>query len=202
LQLAKEGFVEMGLSRQTSLSLLERAGDEDPQAWSRIVMLYAPLVTHWCRRMGVSRQDCDEVMQETFIAVHASLSDFHRQGTGSFRSWVRSITRHKALDYFRRRKQEPPAAGGTLAYQALEHLPHQEGPEEEAAELSGLYRRALELIRAEFEPRTFQAFWRSVIDGQSTDAIAAELKLSPVAVRIAKSRVLARLRMEVGKLID
>jgi RNA polymerase sigma-70 factor (ECF subfamily) len=195
----------MGLSRQTSLSLLERAGTQDPAAWGRIVSLYAPLVAHWCLRQGVRRQDCDEVAQETFLAVHANLASFERERVGSFRAWVRGIVRYKALDHFRRQRQEPAAAaaGGTEAHRQMADL---SGPaddeEDDAAELSGLYRRALSLIQAEFEPRTWQAFWRAAVDGQATDVVAGELGMSAVAVRIAKSRVLARLREEVGQLID
>jgi RNA polymerase sigma-70 factor (ECF subfamily) len=192
----------MGLSTQTSLSLLERAGGQQAEAWNRIVTLYAPLVTHWCRRMGVKGQDCDEVVQETFLAIHTSMAGFQHQRVGSFRAWMRSITRHKVLDFFRRHQDQPDAAGGTNAYRRMENLPEEEAPEDQTAELSGLYRRALELIRAEFEPRTWQAFWRASVDGQATDLVARELSISPVAVRIAKSRILARLRAEVGTLID
>jgi len=192
----------MDFSRQTSLSLLERAGSQDPAAWNRIVTLYGPLVKHWCLRMGVRRQDCDEVAQETFLAIHSGLAAFERERAGSFRSWVRTITRYKAIDHFRRQGAEAAAAGGTVAQQNLQDLPDQADADEEAAELNGLYRAALGLIQAEFEPRTWQAFWRSVIDEQPTDLIATELKMSAVAVRIAKSRVLARLREETINLID
>ena len=58
--------------------------------------------------------------------------------------------------------------------------------------------RALELIRAEFEERTWQAFWRSAVEQQSTAEIAADLRLSPASVRQAKSRVLRRLRAILG----
>jgi RNA polymerase sigma-70 factor (ECF subfamily) len=68
--------------------------------------------------------------------------------------------------------------------------------------MSGLYRRALDLIRGEFEERTWQAFWLTAVEGWDTSAVAAELEMSPVAVRIAKSRVLARLRAEADHLID
>jgi RNA polymerase sigma-70 factor (ECF subfamily) len=194
----------MGLSRQTSLSLLERAGTQDPAAWGRIVSLYAPLVAHWCVRQGVRRQDCDEVAQETFLAVHANLASFERERVGSFRAWVRGIVRYKALDHFRRQRAEPAAgpAGGTEAHQQMAEQPGPADEEDEAAELSALYRRALALIQAEFEPRTWQAFWRAAVDAQVTDVVAGELGMSAVAVRIAKSRVLARLREEVGQLID
>jgi RNA polymerase sigma-70 factor (ECF subfamily) len=193
----------MAFSSHTSVSLLERAGDpKDAGAWRRIVTLYSPLVTHWCLRQGVKRQDCDEVMQETFLAIHGSLAEFRRQRAGSFRLWIRSITRYKVLDHFRRRKGEAVAEGGTDAYRQFQRQPEAEAPPEDDAELSGLYRRALDLIRTEFEARTWQAFWRSAIDGQRTDLIARDLGMSIVNVRTAKSRVLSRLREEAGTLID
>ncbi len=57
--------------------------------------------------------------------------------------------------------------------------------------------RALEVVRAEFEPRTWDAFWRVAVDGQSPAETAAAMKLSLVAVYQAKSRVLRRLRREL-----
>jgi RNA polymerase sigma-70 factor (ECF subfamily) len=58
------------------------------------------------------------------------------------------------------------------------------------------------LIRPEFEERTWQAFWRSAVEGHPTDLIAAELGISAVTVRVARSRVLGRIRAEAGDLID
>ena len=66
----------------------------------------------------------------------------------------------------------------------------------------GLFNRALELIRAEFEERTWLAFWRTVVEGQAPKDVAADLSMSPGAVRVAKSRVLHRLRAELGDGIE
>ena len=69
-------------------------------------------------------------------------------------------------------------------------------------QMRGLYQRALELVRAEFEGRTWQMFWRVVVDGLSPTAVASEMEVSDAAVRQAKSRVLRRLREEVGDLVE
>src|SRR5437868_592372 len=53
-------------SRLTSLSLLQRARQKEPDAWQRLVILYEPLVRHWCRRGGVAAQDIADVTQEVF----------------------------------------------------------------------------------------------------------------------------------------
>jgi RNA polymerase sigma-70 factor (ECF subfamily) len=62
--------------------------------------------------------------------------------------------------------------------------------------------RLLELLEAEFEPRTWQAFRKVTLEGKSTAEAAQELGMSPVAVRIAKSRVLLRFRQEIAGLLD
>ena len=61
--------------------------------------------------------------------------------------------------------------------------------------------RALDRLRAEFEPRTWDLFRRFVVDGSTADEVAAEFGTTPNAVYIAKSRVLARLREEATGLL-
>ena len=65
-----------------------------------------------------------------------------------------------------------------------------------------MVRRALELIRLEFEPATWQAFWRVQVDDQPVAAVAAALGLSTNAVYKSRARVLRRLRHEFGELIE
>ncbi len=57
------------------------------------------------------------------------------------------------------------------------------------------------MVKAEFEPRTWQMFWLTAIEGRSPVDIAAALGVSPAAVRMAKSRVLHRLKEEFGDLV-
>jgi RNA polymerase sigma-70 factor (ECF subfamily) len=188
--------------RPTSLSLLERARAQDEEAWRRLLHLYKPLVVAWCARWDVRGQDADDVSQDVFQAVLAGLDTFHRDRPGdTFRGWLRSITRHKVLDHLRRRRRQPQAEGGTDALLHLQETAEAEWPEEEE-DLRALYFRALELVRGEFEARTWEAFWRAAVAGHSPGTIAADLGVTPAAVRKAKSRVLYRLRQEIGELAD
>jgi RNA polymerase sigma-70 factor (ECF subfamily) len=191
----------------TSRSLLVRAKAQDGEAWQRLVTLYSPLVCHWCRRLGLAERDAADVVQEVFAAVAAHLGDFRRDRPGdTFRGWLQTITRRKVYDHFRRTRGEPAGAGGTEAYNRLAQVPAAEFdeppelPEDDADRQ--LLHRALESIRHEFAPRTWQAFWRVVVDGLSTDEAGAELTMRPGTVRVAKSRVLHRLRQELGELIN
>lgn len=186
----------------TSLSLLERIRNREDEAWRRLFHLYGPLVLHWCKRRDVIGQDAEDVLQEVFQAVSVGLDSFRRDRPGdTFRGWLHGITRNKLLDYFRRSNKQPQAIGGTDAQRQLQEIAEQETPEDPPDVLGSLYHRALELVRSEFEPRTWEAFWRSAVDGQPTETIAADLGVTSAAIRKAKSRILHRLRQEVGDLI-
>jgi RNA polymerase sigma-70 factor (ECF subfamily) len=187
---------------QTSRTLLERARGRDEAAWSSLLRLYGPLVAHWCGRRGVVGPDADDIVQQVFQAVAAGLENFRRDRPGdTFRGWLRTITRARIVDHFRRLQSQPEAQGGTDAHRRLQEIAQQELPEDTPEELNGLYHRALEMVRGEFEERTWQAFWRSTVLGQATADIAADMGMTAVAIRKARSRVTSRLREELGDLI-
>jgi RNA polymerase sigma-70 factor (ECF subfamily) len=186
-----------------SSTLLERLKARRPEAWQRLVDLYGPLIYRWCRWSGVPAADAPDVVQEVFIAVATHITDFHRQQPGdSFSGWMRTITRNKVCDHFRRREWQPPAQGGTDAHAALLRIRQSQAPGlENPPGADAILPKALELVRAEFENRTWEAFWRAVIEGQSPAHVAEDLGMSVQAVYKAKSRVLRRLREELGELL-
>lgn len=186
----------------TSSSLLGRVRQRDEDAWQRLVTLYTPLIYGWCRRYELGPEDAAETVQEVFQAVHTSLEGFHRDQPGcTFRGWLWTITRNRILNRFRAEKRHPHARGGTDAQKQLAQLPEAApDPAEERstspADASRLLEQNLEPIRAQFEDRTWQAFWRTVIREESAANVADELGITVNAVRKAKCRVLRRLREE------
>jgi RNA polymerase sigma-70 factor (ECF subfamily) len=195
----------MGDESVTSLSLLQRIRNGDGSAWRRAVDLYAPLVHHWCQRWGVQSVDADDLAQEVFQVAAQSIDTFRRDRPGdTFRGWLRAITRFKVLAYWRGRGQRPEAVGGSDALQRLQELPDAADADdpEDAEQVSAVFHRALGLLRSEFEERTWQAFWRAAVDGLPAPEVAAELGMTASAVRMAKSRVLRRLREELGDLVQ
>ncbi|MFH1922452.1 MAG: sigma-70 family RNA polymerase sigma factor [Planctomycetota bacterium] len=184
----------------TSSSLLEGVKAEDPLAWQRLLDLYSPLIYFWCRSSGMRPDDAADVLQEVFRAVSNGVARFRHDRPGdTFRGWLRVITRHKIRDYFRREGGQPQAAGGTDAQQKLMAI---EADETESlaprSPLPGFVRRALDLIRMQFEDRTWQAFWLTAVEGLPTADVAERLGMTAGAVRQAKYKVLRRLRQELG----
>jgi RNA polymerase sigma-70 factor (ECF subfamily) len=200
-----ERSADEGAEAATPLSLLERARAHDPEAWRRLLELYRPLVHYWCGRGRVPDADVEDVGQEVFAAAAAGIERFHRDQPGdTFRGWLRGISRNQVLLYHRRNQRRPVAEGGPDAWQQLQDVADPlPGPDEsEAAEVGHLYSRALDQVRGDFEERTWQVFWLTVIEGRSPTTLAAELGMTPAAIRQAKARVLRRLKEEAGELLD
>jgi RNA polymerase sigma-70 factor (ECF subfamily) len=185
--------------------VLVRAQARDSAAWSEIVRLYAPLIAFWCRRCGLNSHDAADCIQEVFSALAGSLSTYEpRAANGGFRAWLWTITRNKVRDFYRRKLRQWPARGGSSAQELIGEVPDPASiPEDEpsdAVQLNELIRRGLELVRAEFESTTWLSFWRSAVDGIPTAVVAEQLGLTSAAVRQNRSRIMRRLRQQLGDL--
>lgn len=191
---------------ETSVSLLERlAGAPDEDDWRRLVGLYQPLLRAWLARAGVPAVDADDLTQDVLLVVFREVSGFTRRGQGAFRAWLRGILANRIRDYFRKRQHRPTATGDSDFAERLHEL---ESPE---SALSALWDREhdehvvatlLRQVAPHFTGPTWQAFRRHVLEGAPAASVAEELGLSLNSVLLAKSRVLKRLRQELGGLID
>ncbi len=189
----------------TSSTLLDRLQLGDGEAWNRMVNLYYQMVYAWCRPRVRGNEDAREVVHEVFAAVLRSLRSFHRDQAGAtFRGWMRGIARHKLQDYWRRKAAPDLPAGGTDAARSLAEVPEPLSEELDfpPGEKTRLVRAALERIRSEFNEQMWQAFWRATVEGQLPADIARDLQTTVNVVYKAKSRILARLREELGELLD
>jgi RNA polymerase sigma factor (sigma-70 family) len=191
---------------ETPASLLERLRlRPDEAAWQRLLNLYRPWLTAYLRRQNLAPEDVDDLIQETMAVLVQELPHFrHDLRRGAFRRWLRNISLNRLRVFWRARRSLSPAG-----HAAIEKLLNEW--EDSNSELSKRWdqehnlhvvQRIIELLEPEFEPRTWQAFRKVTMEGKKTTEAAQELGMSAVAVRIAKSRVLARCREEISGLID
>ncbi len=189
-------------SSATRLSLISRIRHDDSAAWTELVELYSPLVAFWCHRQGIAESDIHDLKQEIFFAVSRSLDRYQPSGTsGSFRAWLWSLSRHKMIDSLRRKTRSPLATGGSTALQVIRNIPEELDTSDlsELTEFNHLVHRALDQVRTEFEPRSWQAFWRTTIDGLTVASAAEELQMNAATIRQHRSRILRRLRQQLGE---
>ena len=188
----------------TRLSLISRARRRDADAWRELVALYGPLIGHWCRRFNLDPHETADCAQDVFQAVATGLAGFeHRRQDATFRGWLWVIARNKIRDHTRRVARQASAAGGSSVMRQFHAIAAPDVSEDDPTDRvawSQVIQRALVQVRSEFEPRSWQAFYRSAVDGIATAVVAEELGVTAAAVRQSRSRILRRLRQQLGDL--
>ncbi|MDB5335642.1 MAG: sigma-70 family polymerase sigma factor [Planctomycetaceae bacterium] len=195
-------MAQTGNSFSTSASLIRRVKARDPEAWHRLSRLYGPLAYRWTRQCGLQPSDAADVVQNVFFSVSQSVDRYSSQGPkASFRGWLWTITRNAVREFHRQQATLPQAEGGTDAQIRFQEVaePLDNGEDTPDSQegfdaTASLAHRALGLIKGDFEPLTWDAFWRTTIDNQPATEVGAALGMSAKAVRQAKYRVLCRLR--------
>jgi RNA polymerase sigma-70 factor (ECF subfamily) len=164
------------------------------------------VVYGFARKRGLQDADAADLMQEVFRAVSAAIGrlDYNPE-RGTFRSWLFTVTRSKLANFLNGRRRHPRGSGDSDAQERLEE---QSAPGDDGAALwdreyeQRVFHWATEQVRGEFQEATWQAFWLTAVEGRNAKEVGQRLGLSPGAVYVAKSRVLARLKEEVLHLED
>ncbi|MBV9126502.1 MAG: sigma-70 family RNA polymerase sigma factor [Verrucomicrobia bacterium] len=88
----------------------------DPRAWDALFDRYYPVAARFIFQLsaGFSREDTEEICQETFLAVVRHLDDF--DGRSAFQTWLLRIATNKAFDHRQKTRALKRGAGA-------EHLP-------------------------------------------------------------------------------
>jgi RNA polymerase sigma-70 factor (ECF subfamily) len=192
---------------QTRPSLVLRLRDrEDEAAWAEFVEVYEPLVYRLARGKGLQDADARDLCQEVFRAVAGAIDRWDPDpARGRFRAWLSRIARNRIVNFLARQGRQARASGRTSVQELLEDLPQRDDGAE--TEFATEFRRrafhwAADKVKGEFTAPTWEAFWRTGVEGKPVADVARELGLSPGAVYVARSRVLARLRDRVRLLAE
>jgi len=187
----------------TRHSLLLRLHDrQDHQAWLEFVEIYEPLIYRLARRRGFQDADAKEIAQEVLFAVNRSIERFTPgQHAGSFRGWLARITKNLVIDRFRSEKSHNqrfhPELGQPIANSRDKAV--LENAEQIASIFEWEHRRqvfywAADQLRHRYNERTWLAFWRTCVAGESVEQVARELSMTTGAIYVARCRIIARLR--------
>lgn len=180
----------------TSASLLQRLraltqGDD----WERFVRLYTPLLHRWARRLGLQDQDAADLVQDVLVVLVRKLPEFRYDRRRSFRSWMFTVLKNKWQD------RRPTNESFALLETDEPEAPAEADSIEEREYRQYVLNRALQLMKAQFAPSTWQACWETVVKGRPAADVASELGITTNAVYLAKARVLAKLRQELDGLL-
>lgn len=187
---------------RTPASLLQRLKQPgDQEAWERFVALYGPMIYRWALQTGLESNAAADLTQDVFVILVRKLPEFPYDRGRSFRAWLKTVTRNRWRETRRRLPGRPdqtidgdvPDPDSLLAA----------GPFEEETEYRReLTRRAMSLIRHDFEPTTWDVWWDYVMTDRPAAEVADRFGVTVNSVYLTKSRVLRRLREELDGLLD
>jgi len=161
------------------------------------MVIYLPFLRQWSTMLGLRPEDADDLVQDVMITVLKKLSSFDYDPKGSFRGWLRGIMTNKV------RERRKAAFVRKRVSMPVDDVPDREVPEPDEAEYNrAVVNGCLELIRSEFEAKSFKAFELCKMHGKSARDVADELGMTVDAVYKNVSRVMSRLRNELQGLCD
>jgi len=183
----------------TSPTLLGELWDlKNERAWGKFLTQYKPLIDAWCARWGLQPADTEEVTAKVLYDLARAMPTFRYDPAQRFRAWLRVVVDNAVRTYWRDLGRRPGARGSGDP-EVLKNLAQTADP----GEVDGLVQeleetidrdlaRAQEVlarVRARVKDHTWQAYWRTVIEGQPAKEAAAQLGLTTAAVYVAKKRV-------------
>jgi RNA polymerase sigma-70 factor (ECF subfamily) len=88
---------------ESDVELVRRYHDGDPSAFAQLVDRYSPQARAAAERSGLRDADCDDVVQETMIALFKAIA--RKQTINRLRSWIVSVAKKNAVTKIRKRKR-------------------------------------------------------------------------------------------------
>jgi RNA polymerase sigma factor (sigma-70 family) len=194
----------------TRYSLLSRLQNwDDQQSWKDFFDTYWRLIYSIALKSGLTAAEAEDVVQETIICVAKDINKFKRdRALGSFKGWLRNLTRWRIADQLRKRKPNAseeaasPHADATSVDLAEIPDPADDSLESlwEAEWQSNLMEAALERVRRRVREEHYQIFDLNVVRQWPAKKVASILEVNIAQVYLAKHRILALLKKEVRTL--
>jgi RNA polymerase sigma-70 factor (ECF subfamily) len=107
------------------------------------------------------------------------------------------IVRNLAIDHFRAQQRRP--APLPLTAEVVRDARVGQAQAFDWEQRRSLFHWAADRVRLEFQPSTWAAFWQTAVQQRGVPEVAAELNMSPGAIYVARSRVLARIRQLISQ---
>jgi len=173
------------MKEQRESEVIERVLGGDAGAFEALVDGYSERVFALACRICPSREDAQEVVQDTFLKAYRHLSRF--RGESSFSSWLYRIAWNTALSYLRKHRAAPrPIA---LEEERIADKAPFEGEDTPRQEQLARLERAMEYL----SPGERTLLWLFYHEEQPVRAIAHILSLSEGQVKTRLHRVRKKL---------
>ena len=183
----------------TRQSLLSRLRDwQDQEGWREFFDTYWRLIYNVARKSGLGELEAQEVVQSTFIYLSRKMPKFHYEpARGSFKSWLRVVTRSRISAYRRSEKNNAfirePFPGDDEGPDALEQV-----PDPAADALDELWQReweenllgaAFRRLRCKVSAQQLLIFRLATMEDLPLTQVSKKLGISLAQVYLARHRI-------------
>ena len=193
-------------TRYSLLSRLQNWDDED--SWKDFFETYWRLIYSVAIKSGLNATEAQDVVQETVISVAKDLHKFKRdRSLGSFKGWLRNITRWRIADQLRKRTQLQPEDEPALTQfrgPNAREIPDPAGDDPEAVWeqewRNNLLEAAMERVKRRVKEEHYQIFDLYVLKHWPVGKVAQTLGVNVAHVYLIKHRIAALIKKEVRAL--
>ena len=193
-------------TRRTLLSRIRNL--DDSTSWQDFFDTYWKLIYQAARKSGLSDDEAHDVVQTTVLTVARKIQQFkYDPERGTFKGWLRHMTRWRILDRLDQRHQGPPLEplpDDTRDTGPLERIPDPLSDELDklwdAEWQQNLMDAAIQRIKRRVRPKHFQVFELHVIKQWPPAKVAKTLGVNIAQVHLIKHRVGSLIKHEVKRL--
>ena len=196
----------------TKKTLLQRMQNCDEISWEEFYRIYWPLVLDIGRKLGMSQENCADLMQEIMIDLFNGEPLLrYDPAKGKFRTYFGVLVRHKAAEMLRKSARFPSvsASDNGVPSSFTEDLPaslNADDPDESNPFQSLFdeeYRKclltaAMNELRNTVEPKTYAIFEMVVLQERPQKEVAHYLGISRATIDVYCSRCRKTLRKIVS----
>lgn len=168
---------------------------ENQDSWQEFFETYWSLIYSTARRSGLNDSEAQDVVQETVICVARTIPEFdYDPKIGSFKAWLRKLTRWRILDHVRKRNSGPiPIANFEQDLPFFLELAD-ESDDSFAASWDEEWRKAIieaavAKTKLRVDEKQFQIFDLCALQGWPIEKVASTLRISRARVYVSKHRV-------------
>jgi len=193
----------------TRQSLLSRLRDwEDAVGWHEFFDSYWRLIYKVARKSGLTDVEAQDVVQNTFIYLSRRMPRFHYDRTcGSFKSWLRVVTRSRINVYIRTEKKNEPLIRNAFGEEELDAVEAQPDPAGDALDKvwqseweENLVDSPFRKLRSKVSSQQLLIFRTAMLGELPLGQVAKKLGVNLAQVYLARHRVGKLFKDEVRRL--
>ncbi len=184
------------ISIEAQLARLALKGDQ--QAFAEIVGLYQDKLYHMAYRMLSSRQEAEDVVQDTFLRVYKNLDRY--DDTMKFSTWIYRIATNLCIDRLRKRKPSYSLDAETTEHEGLDGysmIPSDNRtPESETllSEMQATVHKAIDNLPAKYKSVMVLRYLQDLSLQEIGDVL--DMPVTTVKTRVHRGREFLRKRLE------